>query len=398
MALSYGVVGQVVRGGSPPSNNSVGVLGQTAAGAAVRGEVTSAASNTGTGVVGVAANCEFGNASSVGVGGSGRGAGSSATGKTGVLGITDFGVGVQGWAMAGGIGIRGASNGGGGPDFGGSGIGVEGRSGSGVGVRGLVTGGQGVYGSSTAGVGTIGTSSQAAGMYGFSSNGVGVFGTSPTNVGVFGQANQNAGVFGDSPVNGVWGRTTTGLGIKGEATGAGIGVYGRAGANGWAGYFLGNVFVTGTLIQGGGAIPQAASAPTATMTEDVGTARLVNGAATVTLAEEIIAAIGGQPYQVFVTEVGDAGGLFVAGQGPQSFEVRSRKPGTDVAFHYRVVARSKQPARRAAGNEAAPSVTVPRDVPAPTAPELPKIEEPKIEEPRIEEPTREARSGDDETR
>lgn len=89
----------------------------------MRGEVTGATTNTGSGVVGVAAGCDFGNASSVGVGGSGRNADGLTGTKTGVLGITGQGIGVEGWAMRGGTGIRGSSNVGGGPDFGGSGIG-----------------------------------------------------------------------------------------------------------------------------------------------------------------------------------------------------------------------------------------------------------------------------------
>ena len=272
--------------------------------------------------------------------------------------------GVLGLAGAGlGAGVRGIT----GPDFTGSVV-------PNTGVHGSSDGGTGVRGDSESGVGVIGISTGAAGMYGFSSSGVGVFGTSPTNVGVFGQANQNAGVFGDSPVNGVWGRTTAGLGVKGEATGAGIGVYGRAGTNGWAGYFFGNVYVTGTLTQGGAAAsPQAASSMT---TEDVGEARLVNGRATVTLDEDVVAALDGD-YRVFLTPEGDSNGLYVSRKGRGEFEVREQKGGTSsLTFNFRVVrGRKAGPGRRGEGSErpaARPAILDRKDVAVPTPPAPPE--------------------------
>ena len=277
-------------------------------------------------------------------------------------------VGVRGDATA--IGVLGRSSFAGGQLR--DGTGVRGESNTGLGVYGEAVGGTGVSGTSTTGVGTIGISRDAAGVYGFSSSGVGVFGTSPTNVGLFGQASQSAGVFGDSPVNGVWGRTATGIGVKGEATSNGIGVYGRAPTSGWAGYFFGNVYVTGTVTQGGMASPQAASAQTI---ESFGEAQLVNGQATVTLDRETADAVGGGAYQVVLTEYGNIGGLYVHQRGATAFEVRSRGAAAG-SFGYRVMARDKQPARRGAAHaEAMPSVTIPKDLPVPTAPELPKIDE-----------------------
>jgi hypothetical protein len=119
-------------------------------------------------------------------------------------------------------------------------LGVNG--GDGFGVFGLSTGGFGVVGGSTQAVGIFGLAQQAAGVYGLSTN----------STGVFGQASANAGVYGVSPVYGVWGQSTTGWGIYGQGTGTGgIGVYGQGGPKGFAGYFNGNVCVTGQLFVNG---------------------------------------------------------------------------------------------------------------------------------------------------
>ena len=74
-----------------------------------------------------------------------------------------------------------------------------------------------------------------------------------TGVGVQGyNTNGGRGVYGDTQGAGgdaVWGQTTTGHGVVGEATTLGaIGVYGKGGggATGYAGYFVGNVYISGT--------------------------------------------------------------------------------------------------------------------------------------------------------
>ena len=238
----------------------------------------------------------------------------------------------------------------------------------------------GVYGQSLSGVGVIGTSGDGAGIYGFSTTSSGIYGVSPNNVGIFGQGTRNAGVFGTSPVYGVWGRTASGFGINGEATAAGIGVYGRAGSGGWAGYFEGNVYVTGRVVQAGGAAPQAATTEVA---DAVGRAKLAEGRATVAIDAQVAATLGGD-YHVFLTEYGESRGLYVSGQGPTSFEVRERQGGTSsVPFSYRVVAAQgagaaarPEPGRR---GESTPSpergpVRLPverADVRAPEAPAVP---------------------------
>jgi len=344
-APDYGVAGQVVRGGAPASNNAVGVLGQTSSGAAVRGEITGGSGQTGSGVVGVAGGCVFGNASSVGIGGSGRG-----SGKTGVLGITDFGLGVQGWAQSGGVGIRGSSNAGGGPDFGGSGIGVDGRSGSGYGV------------------------------YAVCQSGPGIFGGSNTTYGVYGNSNNTTGVYGTGGQKGVWGRTTAvgSIGVFGQATAANsFGVYGVAPPPGWAGYFEGNAYVSGVVVQGGpdGSSTSrsdgssAASIPP--LVEVVGEAKLVGGRAEVTLDASFGAVADAGAYHVFLTEGGDYGGLYVPRKTATGFEVRARGAGASGTFSYRVIAKRRAGAEARVNEAARPSGIAAKDMEPLTLPAVP---------------------------
>jgi hypothetical protein len=290
--------------------DGIGVLGQTAgSGAGVRGEVTGASSSPGSGVVGVAASCTFGNASSVGVGGSGRDVDGVSGAKTGVLGITgSTGVGVEGWATRGGTGIRGSSNYGGGPDFSGSGIGVEGRSGSGYGVRGESSSGIGVVGQSSNNYGAQGVTLKAA----------------------------YAGLVGVGAV-------------PGSAGFYAVGVAGAA-----AGTFQGNVIINGSLTVTG-SYPKSAAVKKRDGSqvrmycqespepwfEDFGTATLANGRAVVDLDPEFDEVVKGDDYRVFLTPIGaECGSVYVARKGPHRFEVRSHA-GTSAngTFDYRVVAR-----------------------------------------------------------
>jgi hypothetical protein len=278
------------------------VLGQAnGSGTAVRGEVQGASSNAGAGVVGVAAGCEFGNGANVGVGGSGRGAN-----KTGVLGLTDGGIGVEGWGIGAGTGVRGLSNGGGGPDFGGSGIGVEGRSGSGIGVRGESTSGVGVYGQSANNFGCGGVAQKAgySGLYGAA----GVAGSAAFYA-VAAVPGSYAGSF-DGPVyiNGSYTATGAKSAAVKKRDGTHVRLYCQESPEPWF--------------------------------EDFGTAILVNGQASVPLDPEFDEVVKGDDYRVFLTEIGDCGGLFVQRKGPHQFVVRSRAgAAASGSFDYRVVAR-----------------------------------------------------------
>jgi hypothetical protein len=126
------------------------------------------------------------------------------------------------------------------------------NSGSGDGVDGYTSGGiNGVYGQSgkTNGNGVMGVANNgsiAAGVVGSSSSGYGVFGSSTNGTGVDGYTSH--GFYG------VWGHSdkTNGVGVAGIAD-SGLtakGVYGSSTCC-WAGYFSGDVGVSGTLYKGG---------------------------------------------------------------------------------------------------------------------------------------------------
>jgi hypothetical protein len=169
----------------------------------------------------------------------------------------------------------------------GYGTGVWGDTDNGNGLAGTSATGFGVYGalSSASGInpptgaGVVGDCHDNSGVMGLSSAGTGVYGLSSTLTGVYGSAhgpstigtNLVAGVHGDSDIfDGVIGSTngnaggvvgeatsTSGTGVVGLATatsGPCVGVWGATGSPaGWAGYFQGNVNVTGTLSKGAGA-------------------------------------------------------------------------------------------------------------------------------------------------
>ncbi|WP_439593638.1 hypothetical protein [Microbacterium sp.] len=132
--------------------------------------------------------------------------------------------------------------------------------------------GTGVWGESETWVGVYGKSNAPAGGNGVwgeapPTGGSGVYGLAhgPYGNGVFGQSddqgpNAGAGVFGRSRGTGVWGESETWMGVYGKTTsvtggagvmgeaapGVGAGVLGKGGLN--AGYFEGNVTITGDLI------------------------------------------------------------------------------------------------------------------------------------------------------
>ena len=153
----------------------------------------------------------------------------------GVFGESNFGRGVLG-KSSGGTGVRGESN---------QGVGVRGESASGAGVSGYSNAGNGVYGNSLNNHGTQGRSTSAnhAGVYGETTNGngVGVIGQAP------GGPNQTSiGVYG---IGGGWGTigvASAGHGVAGFGSNFGASIYGASGAL-WAGFFDGNVEITGIL-------------------------------------------------------------------------------------------------------------------------------------------------------
>ena len=238
-------------------------------------KTTTAINNTATSSAAVAISGHLthatGSAASAGVRGQDDG-----TNGTGIAGFATNGAtarGVYGQSTA-GRGVEGASA---------SGIGVFGHSTSAAGVRGNSASGTGVLGASPTGYGVWGDSPHG-GVYGHSSTGNGVFGSSAAigASGVHGEnaASQGYGVSAAAAGGagiGVYGSATGdyGTGIHGDALGAvgmgvegasvnatqggygvygyaqgpgGIGVYGMQAGNGatYAGYFDGNLHVTGT--------------------------------------------------------------------------------------------------------------------------------------------------------
>ncbi|HEX6553921.1 MAG TPA: hypothetical protein VF026_14230 [Ktedonobacteraceae bacterium] len=118
---------------------------------------------------------------------------------------------------------------------------VVGKSDVGIGVEGISTSGTGVKGDSTSGVGVIGLSSTAEGVWGESQQGEGVHGISHSiTAGVAGyNDNQGAGVFGESQ---------NFDGVIGEShSSQHAGVTGRNKEGGMAGFFDGDVVVTGDV-------------------------------------------------------------------------------------------------------------------------------------------------------
>jgi hypothetical protein len=96
-------------------------------------------------------------------------------------------------------------------------------------------------------------SGSANGIYGSSGSGTGVFGqASSGGIGVRGTSNTSSGVVGGSGTSpaapaatGVYGYAagSTARGVFGETTN-GHGVHGKADSNGWAGYFIGKVYMS----------------------------------------------------------------------------------------------------------------------------------------------------------
>ena len=284
--------------------------------------------------------------------------------------VNASGAGVVGEATASSFGVYG---------FAGGNSGVFGDSTAASGVHGettVVSGANsaGVRGHAVNATGVRGTSVNQIGVRGESTANYGVYGVSLGSVGIYGNGVQNAGVFGTSPIYGVWGRPNTGFGVNGEAVGTGIGVYGRAPAGGFAGYFDGPVFIAGVGVLSAASGPLPLSARAGAAPEDMGEAQMVDGQATVTLAPEFAEAAKAGGYVVFLTEGDDLGGIYCAARGPSGFQVRARKAGAGGTFTYRVVLRKQRAGGQPVQRAAAPSIAMPKNVPVPTAPEMPKDE------------------------
>ena len=286
-------------------------------------------------------------------------AGENSQSGAGVRGLTasTTHAGVEGINTGNGVGVQGLSH----FDGTGPGIGVHGKS-AGVAIEGDSINSTGVIGRATA------AGNPQPGVLGSATNGYGVFGFSANSNGIAGQSGTSAaGCVGFAGAPG------------------GYGIYGgTAVQGGYAGGFAGPVLVVGDFTATGGAKSAAVPHPDGSHRrlyslespeswfEDFGEARLVNGSAQVKLDPDFLAVVHNDKYFVFLTEVGDSGGLYVSGQSPTGFEVRARgSASAGGSFYYRVVAKRK--------DIAAPrleKVKLPQPIKELVKPDLPKPAEP----------------------
>jgi hypothetical protein len=224
----YGVYGD--------SSNGYGVRARSTSGYAIYATSTYndaviASSSSGYGVIGYGSTAIAGYGGPTGVYGSGASKGVSGFGTGyGVYGESNDGTGVYGTSITGdgAVGQASASNR----------SGVWGNnSGGGPGVAGSSNTGTGVSGTSNSGHGMTGTAYlvNTSGVAGFNVSGTGVYGQTGSGIGVYGTSSSSTGVYGIS---------NTSVGVSGTST-SGTGVYGTS-SSGYAGYFSGNVRITGT--------------------------------------------------------------------------------------------------------------------------------------------------------
>ena len=326
--------------------------------------------------------------------------------RIGVLGLSSANYGVYGQTGNPGLGVGLAA--------------VLGSSNGATGVAGASTNNSGVFGVSHGFGPFLGN---PVGTGGTSDNNVGVLGTSTNNLGVRGESTNSSGVLGVSsgpsnPQPGVVGSATNGYGvfgfsqnsngIAGQSGGGAAGCVGFAGApggygiyggtavaGGYAGGFAGPVLVVGDFTATGGAKSAAVPHPDGThrrlycmespesLFEDFGEGKLANGRGEVKLDPDFAILVHNDKYFVFLTEVGDSGGLYLAAQSPTGFEVRARgSASAGGSFYYRVVAKRKDiPAPRLE------KVKLPEPIKELVKPDLPTPAEP----PKMPEPLRPAR-------
>ena len=195
-------------------------------------------------------------------------------------------------------------------------------------------------------------------VHGVSAGSRGVMGLSGADHGVSGLSfapPRAPGVaLADAPA-GVRGQSMNGsIGVLGVATPtflSGAGVVGVGSPHAPAGFFEGDLHVTGQIFAGikDAIVPfpdgskrllHCMESPEHWF-EDFGSARLTRGRVTVKLDADFAKVVTLNEYRVFLTPEGDCQGLYVRKRGT-SFEVRELQGGTsNVAFSYRIVAKRK---------------------------------------------------------
>lgn len=369
-AAGVAVVGVSNTPGPQFADSPAGVVGTSAQDHGVRGT-----SSNSWGVVGISSNASgalgqsgapptISTPTKAGVVGASRD-------SAGVCGVSDTNAGVFGSSKS--VGVRGECQGA--PwGYAETNAGVLGASNATAGVYGVSNTAAGVVGTSTfIGVGGTG---EGRGVFGSSNQGVGVHGDSTSNYGVFGGSATYTGVFGYSVdlgpsvpsyisvASGVYGVSSMSHGVTGVSADLGgvvgyskngPGVYGESGGTGasaYAGYFNGNIYVSGQILgnnksaivpfgDGSHRLMHCMESPEHWF-EDFGTARLKRGHAVIKLDADFAKAIKTGDYLVFLTPEGDCGGLYIKNKRGDGFEVRELQGGASyVAFSYRIVGRRR---------------------------------------------------------
>jgi hypothetical protein len=358
---NYGVYGSTTSGsgvcGSSSASGS-GVYGSSNSGDGVYGSALS-----GPGVYGISGSSH----GVVGNSNSGFGVYGGSSGSCGVCGMSSDSWGVAGTSTS-NDGVYGKSSASGHAGLYGTstsgigGYGVWGDDSLGCGVYGISYSNIGVYGNSTDSCGIVGRSAGSFGVAGISTNSYGAYDSSANSTGVFGASagvNQSgvSGVSHGSGGTGVYGRANgsgTIAGVNGTASGSSTnyGVYGYAynGSTNYAGYFNGDVTVTGNLVKGGGSFqidhpldPQNkylyhsfVESPDMMNIYNGNVRTDARGYATVTLPNWFETLNRDFRYQLTVIDEADAAGFaqakVVRGVKDNSFIIRTSAPLTTVSW------------------------------------------------------------------
>jgi hypothetical protein len=213
--------------------------------------------------------------------------------------------------------------------------------------------GVGVYGNASGsnGIGVAGSGGLVGGLFTtLGDNGVGVIGTVDVDNGA-GVIGRGSGSNGRGVLGGASG--SNGIGVVGNASGSnGIGVFGYAGGTGKAGYFQGNVAITGNLNVVSGTKNFVQPDPRDPSKEIVyscleggesgvyvrGTGQLQNGTAEVQLPEDFGLVTAEEGVTVQITPLDDCLGIYVVQKSPEMILVREAQGGTGNArFDYLVM-------------------------------------------------------------
>jgi hypothetical protein len=172
-----------------------------------------------------------------------------------------------------------------------------------------------------------------AGLVGFTAG--------PNSIGLAGATTSGIGAYGSSQ---------TGIGVSGYSN-TGVAVGGTSLGGGFAGYFNGPVFITGSMtamgaksaaVRSKGELRRVYSLESPeSWFEDFGSSQLTAGQAAVSLEPGFADIVHTDAYHVFLTPRGEPKGpLYISKQAPNSFTVQEAGGGTSsIGFSYRVVAK-----------------------------------------------------------